>query len=53
MLICLSSGFHSVVIFYNKIEVQSRFGICINWCSHEFMSGLMVVFNVNKILAFG
>ena len=53
VLICLSSGFRNVVIFTSKIEVQSRFGICINWCSHEFMFGLMVVINANKILAFG
>ena len=53
MLICLSSRFCSVVIFTSKIEVQSRFEICINWCSHVFMSGLMVVINANKILAFG
>ena len=51
MLICLSGTFRSVVIFTNKIEVQSRFGIRINWCLHEFMSGLMVVINANKILA--
>ena len=53
MLICLSGGFCNVVIFTSKIEVQSGFGICINWCSHEFMSGQMVVINANKILAFG
>ena len=53
MLICLSGGFCTVVIFSNKIEVQSRFRICINWCSHEFMFGLMVVTNANRILAFG
>ena len=35
---CLSGEFHNVVIFSSKIEVQ--FGICINWCSHEFMSRL-------------
>ena len=44
MLICLSGGFRNVVIFSNQIEVQSRFEICINRCSHEFMSGLMVVY---------
>ena len=53
MLICLSGGFHSIVIFTNKIEVQSGFRICINWCSHEFMSGLMVAINANKFLASG
>ena len=53
MLICLSSGFRSVVIFSNKIGVQSRFGICINWSSHEFIFGLMFVINANKILASG
>ena len=53
MLICLSGRFCSVVIFSNKIKVQSGFGICVNWCSHEFMFGLMVVINANKILASG
>ena len=52
MLICLSSGFRSVVIFSNKIEVQFGFQICINWCLQEFMSRLMVVININRILAF-
>ena len=51
MLICLSSEFCSVDIFSNKIEVQSGFEILINWCLHEFMFGLMVVINANKILA--
>ena len=53
MLIRLLGGFRSVVIFFNKIEVQFGFGICINWCSHEFMSGLMVVINASQILASG
>ena len=50
---CLSGGFCNVVIFSNKIEVQSGFGISISWCLHEFMFGLMVVISANKILAFG
>ena len=51
VLICLSGGFCSVVILSNKIEVQYGFEICISWCSHEFMSGLMVVINAYSILA--
>ena len=51
VLICLLGGFLSVVILSSKIEVYSRFGICISWCLHEFMSGLMVVINANSILA--
>ena len=53
MLICLSGRFCSVVIFSNKIEVQFGFGIFINWYSHEFMSGLMVIIDAKKILASG
>ena len=51
VLICLSSGFCSVIILSNKIEVQSGFEICISWYSYEFMFGLMVVINANSVLA--
>ena len=53
MLICFLGGFCSVGIFPNKIKVHFGFGICNNWCLHEFICGLMVVINANKILASG
>ena len=48
MLICLSSGFLSVAIFSKSIEIQSWLGTFISWCSHEFISRLIVVINADR-----
>ena len=53
ILICLSGGFYSVVIFSSSIEVQSWIGMFTNWCSHEFILGLIVIIKANNILDSG
>ena len=53
MFMCLSGGFLSVDILSNNNEVQSWLGMFINWCSHELISGLIVVISANSSLGEG
>ena len=53
VIMCLSSGFWRVFILFSNIVVQSGLRILINWCSHVFIFGLIVVINANNILGIG
>ena len=50
VLICLSNGLCSEIILFNNSMIQSRLRILINWYSHEFMFGLIVIISANNIL---